>query len=369
MKANIFLSTPTFTGEETRYVEAAFKNGIIGNSGENLDAFEQQIQQNLKGKTAVLATSSGTAAIHLALQLLEVGPQDEVLCQSNTFIASANPILYQQATPVFIDSENDTWNMCPIALEQAILDRIKKYRKPKAILYVHLYGMPANTEAICALAEKYEIPVIEDAAEALGSSYQGKMCGTIGALSVLSFNSNKIITTAGGGALISRQQSYIKQALFLSTQAKDKAPYYQHSTTGYNYRMSNVNAGIGRAQIKKLSHFITKRRAINANYKTHLSDLITFQTEPNTDYFSNYWLTAGLLNQDPIRVIEKLAKKNIEARPLWKPMHLQPVFKDALFYGNGKSEQLFKSGICLPSSPNLKPEQQAYIIDTLRTVL
>lgn len=371
MNSKIWLSSPTFTGEETTYIQEAFNQGIIGNTGENLDVFESEIKTQLSESREVLATSSGTAAIHLALQLLEVNENDEVLCQSNTFIATANPITYQKATPIFIDSEKETWNMSPDFLEQAIKERLKVNKKPKAIIYVHLYGMPAKALEIKKIANKYEIPLIEDAAEAFGSQIEGRSCGTLGDISILSFNSNKIITTSGGGALIVNSKELKDKAFFLATQAKDKAPYYQHSKIGYNYRMSNVNAGIGRAQIKALSNFIEKRRAINAYYKKELCKVseIVFHKEPNTTYLSNYWLTACQINSDPLTVIEALNSNNIEARSLWKPLHLQPIYKSCLFYGDGTSEELFNSGICLPSSSTLTKETQKKIIKTLTTIL
>ena len=370
MKSKIWLSSPTFTGEETNYIKEAFNLGMIGNSGENLEAFESQIAFKLNDSLEVLATSSGTAAIHLALQLLGVSENDEVLCQSNTFIATANPILYQKAIPVFIDSEKETWNMNPYFLEQAIKDRIKHNKKPKAIIFVHLYGMPAKVSEILSIAKKYDIPVIEDAAEAFGSQIEGKYCGTFGNIAILSFNSNKIITTSGGGALILKNKNLKDTAFFLSTQAKDTAPFYQHSQIGYNYRMSNVNAGIGRAQIKAIDSFVNQRRKINSLYKeAFANENIIFQTEPSLSYFSNFWLTACLINKNPLEVINELSHKNIEARPLWKPLHLQPLFKNVKFYGDGTSEELFKSGICLPSSVSLTMENQNKIIKTLKTIL
>lgn len=371
MNSKIWLSSPAFTGEETTYIQEAFDQGIIGNSGENLDVFESEIKTQFSESREVLATSSGTAAIHLALQLLGVKENDEVLCQSNTFIATANPIRYQKATPIFIDSEKETWNMSPDFLEQAIKERLKVNKKPKAIIYVHLYGMPAKALEIKKIASKYEIPLIEDAAEAFGSQVEGRSCGTLGDISILSFNSNKIITTSGGGALIVNSKELRDKAFFLATQAKDKAPYYQHSQIGYNYRMSNVNAGIGRAQIKALSSFIEKRRAINTYYKKELSKVteIIFHEEPNATYLSNYWLTACQIKKDPLAVIEELNKNNIEARSLWKPLHLQPIYKSSLFFGDGTSERLFNSGICLPSSSTLTKEAQERIIKTLTTIL
>jgi dTDP-4-amino-4,6-dideoxygalactose transaminase len=307
---------------------------------------------------------SGTAALHLALLQLGVGTGDEVICQSFTFAASANPIKYVGAMPVFIDSESDSWNMDPDLLEQAIVDRIAVTgKKPKAILPVHLYGMPANMEAILEIALRYEIPVLEDAAEALGSSFDGQYCGTFGEFACLSFNGNKIITTSGGGALVCNTQAQAHKTMFYATQARDKAPHYQHSEIGYNYRLSNVCAGIGRGQMMVLDEHVARRREINALYKSMLSDMpgISFLHEPDSRYFSNHWLTCVQIDptvtgftREELR--DAMEEENIETRPLWKPMHMQPVFADAPYYGNGVSGKLFENGLCLPSSPVLSNE-------------
>jgi dTDP-4-amino-4,6-dideoxygalactose transaminase len=313
--------------------------------------------------------------LHLALILLNIQTGDEVICQSMTFSASANPIRYQQGVPVFIDSESDTWNMNPELLEEAIKDRIAKGKKPKAIIPVHLYGMPSRMEAIMGIAEKYEIPVVEDAAEALGSSVKGKKCGTFGTFGILSFNGNKIITTSGGGALVSKNAHLIKQATFLATQARDPAPHYQHSQIGYNYRMSNICAGIGRGQMEVLPERIEQRRKNFAFYKEYLSELpgLSFAEEPE-GFFSNRWLTtilidskeSGGVTREDVRL--ELEKENIESRPLWKPMHLQPVFKEFPYYGGKVSERLFENGLCLPSGSNLKEEELRRVLKCIEGV-
>ena len=346
---------------EFSFVKEAFDTNWIAPLGPNVDGFEQDIAAFLGHSVHVAALSSGTAALHLALILLGVKQGDEVLCQSMTFSASANPIVYQGATPVFVDSEAQTWNMSPEFLEQAIQHRIQNGTKPKAIIVVHLYGMPADMDRIMAVADKYEIPVIEDAAEALGSTYKGRPAGTFGAMSILSFNGNKIITTSGGGALVSANEALIKQSRFLATQARDAAPHYQHSHIGYNYRLSNVCAGIGRGQMEVLPLRVRQRRRNFELYSEAFSTLpeVQLQEEPNQDYCSNRWLSTVLIddtseanvNREDIRL--SLESKNIEARPLWKPMHLQPVFADAPFYGDGTCERLFEKGLCLPSGSNL----------------
>ena len=360
MANKIWLSSPHMGGKEEVYVKEAFDTNWIAPLGPHVDGFENDLC-NFTGVKAAAALSSGTAAIHLALILLGVKAGDEVICQSFTFSASANPVVYQGATPVFVDSETHTWNMCPLHLRWAIEDRISKGKKPKAIIPVHLYGMPAKMEEIINIATEFNIPIIEDAAEAIGSSINNKACGSFGELGVLSFNGNKIITTSGGGALIAYNENYIKQARFLATQARDAAPHYQHSHIGYNYRMSNVCAAIGRGQMEVLQDRIAKRRSNHAYYANHLADIadITFLKEP-AGYFSNRWLTAilvdasktnGFKTREDIRLA--LEKENIESRPLWKPMHLQPVFAHAPFYGDGTSEKLFNDGLCLPSGSNL----------------
>lgn len=373
--SKIWLSSPHMGTQEQVFVQAAFDTNWIAPLGPHVDGFEADLCAFTGAKHAA-ALSSGTAALHLGLILLDVQAGDLVLCQSMTFSASANPIVYQGATPVFIDSEPDTWNMDPIALEAAIKDRIAKGKKPKAIIPVHLYGMPAKMNEILHIARTYEIPVLEDAAEALGSTYHGIPCGTLGDLGVLSFNGNKIITTSSGGALIGNDAAMIQQSRFLSTQARDQAPHYQHSHIGYNYRMSNVLAGIGRGQMIVLPERVAQRRS---NYERYLALLgkvpgIQFVPEPN-GFFSNRWLTTilvdpaltGGLTRETIRL--KLEEHNIESRPLWKPMHLQPVFADCPFYGDGTAERLFENGLCLPSGSNLSVDDFERIDETLHEIL
>jgi len=308
---------------------------------------------------------------------LGVGYGDEVICQSFTFTASANPITYLGAKPVFVDSETDTWNMSPEFLEIAINERIKKTgKKPKAIIAVHLYGMPAKMDEILAISKKYEIPVLEDAAEALGSEYKGQKCGTFGEFACLSFNGNKIITTSGGGALVCSTEQQTQKTMFYATQARDNAPHYQHSEIGYNYRMSNICAGIGRGQMEVLPSRIEQRRKNNQFYRKNLSDIqgITFQTEPNSDFFSNYWLTSIVVNPEKTGGVTRenlrlaLELENIEARPLWKPMHLQPVFADCPFYGDGTSEKLFENGLCIPSGSILTENDLNKVVEVIKKV-
>lgn len=359
MNEKIWLSSPHMGGKEEVYVKEAFDTNWIAPLGPHVDGFEKDLAA-FTGSKNVAALSSGTAAIHLALIMLGVKAGDEVLCQSFTFSASANPIVYQGAVPVFIDSENETWNMSPVHLRTAITDRIEKGRKPKAIIPVHLYGMPGRMEEIMSIANEYQVPVIEDAAEALGSTINGKACGTFGDMGILSFNGNKIITTSGGGALISNTESYISKARFLATQARDAAPHYQHSHIGYNYRMSNVCAAIGRGQVEVLNNRVQQRRANYFFYYDALKELpgVSFLQEP-AGSFSNRWLTtimvdpqqSGGITRETIRLA--LEKENIESRPLWKPMHLQPIFEQYPFYGDGSSEKLFEQGLCLPSGSNL----------------
>lgn len=357
----IWLSSPHMGGTEQRYVNEAFATNWIAPLGPNVNNFETDLENYLNQDVFVGALSSGTAALHLGLILLDVKPGDEVICQSMTFSASANPIAYLGATPVFIDSESDTWNMCPIALEEAVKDRIAKGKKPKVIIPVHLYGMPAKMDAIRAIANQYEIPILEDSAEALGSSYKNQKCGTFGDLAALSFNGNKIITTSGGGAMVTQTKALKDKAVFLSTQARDNAPHYQHSEIGYNYRMSNICAGIGRGQMEVLDQHVNLRRANHQFYLDVFSkiDEVEVFTEPNSDYYSNHWLSAILLASYEQREALRLAfeVENIETRPLWKPMHLQPVFQSAPYYGTTVSESLFERGLCLPSGSNLKAEE------------
>ena len=372
MNSKIWLSSPHMGGTEEKFVKEAFDSNWVAPLGPNVTGFENDLQDYLEVEN-VAALSSGTAALHLALILLDVQPGDEVICQSMTFSASANPIAYLGATPVFVDSESDTWNMSPEHLEIAIKDRIKKGKKPKAIIPVHLYGMPAKMDEIMAIANAYEIPIIEDAAEALGSSINGKRCGTYGEMGVLSFNGNKIITTSGGGALVSKTKEQKEKAVFLATQARDSAPHYQHSHIGYNYRMSNIVAGIGRGQMEVLDERIKQRRSNFEMYKAAFSEnpKIKFQ-EYDSDFFSNRWLTAILIDPakgngiDREKVRLSLEKENIESRPLWKPMHQQPVFEKYPFYGDGTSDKLFENGLCLPSGSNLKKDDLERVIKALK---
>ncbi len=380
----IYLSPPHMSGNELSYIHDAFAKNWIAPLGENVDGFERDLQ-DYTGRNCAAVVTSGTAAIHLGLILCGVKPGDEVICQSLTFAASANPIRYQGATPVFVDSETQTWNMDPELLEQAILDRKKQGKKPKAIILVHLYGMPAKVERVLKIAQRHKIPVIEDAAEALGSSINEEKCGRFGDFSVLSFNGNKIITTSGGGALLSDDRELIEKARFLATQARDDAPHYQHSQLGYNYRMSNIVAGIGRGQMKVLDKYIRSRRANHNFYfeklgrtwfntQQHSPTGIYFLKEPD-GYFSNRWLTTILINPDETGEITrgdirlKLKEQNIESRPIWKPMHLQPLYKDYPYYGHGVSDMLFEFGLCLPSGSNLSEAELERVTSTIKKAL
>ena len=374
MKPRIWLSLAHMSGREQEFIQEAFDTNWVVPLGPNVNAFEKKLRDFLieNGKLKVenegkqvVALSAGTAALHLGLILLGVEEEDEVICQSFTFSASANPIVYQGATPVFVDSEKDTWNMDPVLLEMAIKDRLAKTGKlPKAIIPVHLYGMPVKMEEVIDVANRYGIPVLEDSAEALGSEYKGKKCGTFGEYGVLSFNGNKMITTSGGGALICPSEAKAKRALFYATQAREQAPHYQHEKIGYNYRMSNICAGIGRGQMFVLDEHVARRREIHDLYVKLLAEVKGGKVmclPEGGEFNSNYWLTcstvepeeAGFTRED-VRLA--LDEDNIESRPLWKPMHLQPVFKNAPFYGNGTSERLFEIGLCLPSGPMLTDE-------------
>lgn len=376
MQNKIWLSSPHMGGNEQKYVQEAFDTNWIAPLGPNVNGFEKDLEEYLGNDSKVACLSSGTAALHLALVLADVKLNDEVLCQSMTFSASANPITYQGAKPVFVDSELDTWNMCPIHLENAIKEGISKGNKPKAIIIVHLYGMPAKMDEISAIAKKYEIVLIEDAAEALGSTYKGQKCGTFGDYGVLSFNGNKIITTSGGGALVCKTEESKQKAIFLATQARDNAPHYQHSEIGFNYRMSNVLAGIGRGQMEVLDKHIGLRREMNQFYREIFKNIegIDVFVEPSTDYFSNHWLSCITIDEQKtgfsseyIRL--KLLGDNIESRPLWKPMHLQPVFKSSMYFGNLVSEKLFNNGLCLPSGSNLTSKEREQIKESISLVL
>lgn len=358
--SKIWLSSPHMGGTEQDYVNEAFNENWIAPLGPNVNAFEIQLEKYLNPNRPVASLSSGTAALHLALVQLGITQGDEVLCQSFTFSASANPIIYQGAQPIFIDSETKTWNMCPQALEEAIKDRIADYKKPKAIIAVHLYGMPYQVEEIHGIAEAYDIPVIEDAAEALGSKYRTKSCGTFGKFAALSFNGNKIITTSGGGALVCQTPTEKQETVKLATQSRDHAPHYQHSQLGYNYRMSNICAGIGRGQMEVLDQHIGLRRDMHDFYKELFKNIdgVKVFEEPNGDYFSNHWLSAIIINPEITGFTREdlrlhLLDHNIESRPLWKPMHLQPYFKECLYFGNKIAETLFDQGLCLPSGSNL----------------
>jgi len=375
MKPKIWLSSPHMGGTEEQFVKEAFDTNWIAPLGPNVNGFEQDLELFLNDNCHVAALSSGTAGLHLALVLLGVKAGDEVICQSMTFSATANPITYVGALPVFVDSEKDTWNISPALLEDAVKDRIAKGKKPKAIIPVHLYGMPAKMGEIMEVAQRYGIAVIEDAAEALGSSINGKKCGTFGDIGILSFNGNKIITTSGGGALVSHNAQMPKDARFLSTQARDEAPHYQHSQVGYNYRMSNLCAGVGRGQMEVLAKRISQRRSVYDQYYALLNGKkgISFVEEP-VEYFSNRWLSTILIDpakagfsREDLRLA--LDKENIESRPLWKPMHLQPVFAGCAYYGDGTSEQLFNNGLCLPSGSNLSGDDLKRVFDVINNVM
>ena len=374
MKSRIWLSLAHMGGREQEFIREAFDTNWVVPLGPNVDAFEKALAAYLREDKHVVALSAGTAALHLGLILLGAGVGDEVICQSFTFSASANPIMYQGAKPVFVDSEASTWNMDPVLLEEAIKDRLRKTGKlPKAIIPVHLYGMPARLDRICEIAGRYGIPVLEDAAEALGSEFKGRKCGTFGELAALSFNGNKMVTTSGGGALVCRSEEEAGQVKFYATQARDAAPHYQHSHIGYNYRMSNICAGIGRGQMFVLEEHVARRRAIHALYTSLLKDIpgISVLQNPSSDFDSNFWLTC--ITVDPLmagctreNIRLALDADNIESRPLWKPMHLQPVFAEAPFYGNGTSEHLFDIGLCLPSGPTLTDEDIRRVAGVIR---
>jgi dTDP-4-amino-4,6-dideoxygalactose transaminase len=368
--SKIWLSSPHMGGNEQLFVNEAFATNWVAPLGPNVTGFEEDLASYIGQNSHVAALSSGTAAIHLGLILLGVKAGDEVICQSFTFSASANPIMYQGATPIFIDSETETWNICPIALEEAIVDRIAKGKKPKAIIAVHLYGMPYKIDEVSAISKKYEIPVLEDSAEALGSSYKKQKCGTFGDIGVLSFNGNKIITTSGGGALVANTKETKDKAVFLATQSRDNAPHYQHSEVGYNYRMSNICAGIGRGQMQVLDKHVNHRREMHQLYVDAFANIdgVTVFSEPNADFYSNYWLSSIIIDaqktngktREDFRLA--LEKANIESRPLWKPMHLQPIFKTYPYYGSTVAEELFKNGLCLPSGSNLTSDEKNRII-------
>ncbi|WP_127846784.1 DegT/DnrJ/EryC1/StrS family aminotransferase [Psychroflexus aestuariivivens] len=374
--SKIWLSSPHMGGKEQDFVNSAFAENWIAPLGPNVNGFEKDLVNYINQDKHIAVLSSGTAAIHLALVKLGVQSGDEVICQSFTFCGSSNPIVYQGAKPIFVDSEPSTWNMCPKALKEAIEDRISKGKKPKAIIPVHLYGMPYLVDEIHAVASKYEIPIIEDAAESLGSTYKNKSCGTFGAYSALSFNGNKIITTSGGGALVCPTESDKQKIVYYSTQARDNAPHYQHSEIGFNYRMSNISAGIGRGQMLVLDKHVALRRKMHDFYVSIFKDIkgVKVLTEPNENFKSNHWLSAITINPEQTNGISRedlrlhLEKYNIESRPLWKPMHMQPVFENTPFYGGKVAEKLFEQGLCLPSGSNLTDEDRERIKQGIREV-
>lgn len=365
----ILLSPPHMGGTELTYIAQAFQDNWIAPAGPHIDLFENRLVDFLDQKSQVVALNSGTAAIHLGLQLLGVQKGDVVLCQSLTFIASVNPVLYLGATPVFIGSEKETWNLCPIALEEAILNQLNKGIQPKAIVVVHLYGMPAKMNEIITISKKYNIPILEDAAEALGSSYTNQPCGTFGDFGVFSFNGNKVITTSGGGALLCHSEAVKKKAVFLATQAKEDAVYYEHTQVGYNYRMSNISASIGLGQLEVLSEHIQHRKQNHHFYKQLFENLsqVTIHQEPSENFISNHWLTviqlASFEQREALRL--HLEKYNIESRPVWKPMHLQPLFQDNLYFGDDLADKLCDNGLCLPSGSNLSEEDKNCIKEAI----
>jgi len=366
IKPKIWLSSPHMGGSEQKFVQEAFDTNWIAPLGANVNGFENDLENYLGQGCFVGALSSGTAGIHLGLILLGVKAGDEVICQSMTFSASANPILYLGATPIFVDSEEETWNICPIALEKAIVNRIEKGNKPKVIVTVHLYGVPYKIDEVHAIANKYDILILEDSAEAVGSSYKGQKCGTFGEIGVLSFNGNKVITTSGGGAIITKTKEVKDRALFFATQSRDPAVHYQHSEIGYNYRLSNICAGIGRGQMEVLDDHIDLRRKMQAFYVDLFKDIkgVSVYTTASDDYFANYWLSSILIdpkltngiNRETLRLA--LEAENIESRPLWKPMHLQPIFEKYPFYGTDVAATLFENGLCLPSGSNLTDDDR-----------
>ena len=370
MSNKIWLSSPHMGGYEQDYINEAFKTNWIAPLGPNVKGFENDLELYLNKNSYVAALSSGTAAIHLALVLLNVKTGDEVICQTKTFVASVNPVLYIGATPILVDSETKTWNMCPETLEKAIIDRIDKGKKPKAIIAINIYGMPYNVDAIHNIAHKYDIAVIEDSAEALGSKYNNEYCGTFGDLSILSFNGNKIITTSGGGALVARDNKTKEKAVFLATQAKDPGLDYNHSQLGFNYRISNISAGIGRGQMHVLEDRIKARRQNFDFYYRNLKQIkkIEFLKEPE-GYFSNRWLTCILVDNSNMKIelIKKLNDEDIDARPSWKPMHQQPLFNNYPKYLNGVADDLFDRGICLPSGSNLTTKELNKVINIIKS--
>jgi dTDP-4-amino-4,6-dideoxygalactose transaminase len=367
----IFLSAPHLGGNEKYYIDEALDSNWIGPAGSQITEFESELSKFLDSSKNIAAVNSGTSAIHLALILAGIQKEDVILCQSFTFSATANPIIYQGAIPIFIDSESDTWNMSPDLLEEAIINQISKGKKPGAIIVVHLYGMPAKIDELKAIAEKYKIILIEDAAEALGSIFDGKKCGTFGDFGILSFNGNKIITTSAGGALITDSRALKNKAIYLGTQAREEAPHYQHSEIGFNYRMSNICAGIGRGQLEVLDNHIEKRRDMHKFYTQLFKNKseVKLLKEPSNKFYSNHWLSVILLKsfqqREDLRI--HLENGNIESRPLWKPMHMQPIFEKYEFYSKGISEDLFNRGLCLPSGSNLTDTDRSHIKNQIET--
>jgi dTDP-4-amino-4,6-dideoxygalactose transaminase len=376
-KKRIFLSSAHQSGFEKKYINTAFDDNWVTTGGPNVTGFEQDLENYLGNNSKVVALNSGTAALHLGLILLGVKEGDEVICQTMTFSASVNPIIYLGAKPIFVDSEKDSWNICPKVLEEAIIDRISRGKKPKVIIAVDLYGMPFKVNEIIAISQKYVIPILEDSAEALGSKFKNKKCGTFGDISILSFNGNKIITTSSGGALVTNNIKVKEKVVFLATQARDNAPHYQHSEVGYNYRMSNICAGIGRGQMQVLDKHISLRRVMHQFYVDLFKNIegIKVLTEPNSDYFSNHWLTTIVVDpnkthgktREHLRLL--LEKVNIESRPLWKPMHLQPIFQDFPYYGKNIAEDLFEKGLCLPSGSNTTDIEKNRIYEQIKLFL
>ncbi|MGO4821845.1 MULTISPECIES: DegT/DnrJ/EryC1/StrS family aminotransferase [unclassified Flavobacterium] len=372
----IWISTPQMGGNEMKYIQEAIDTNWVSTVGENITVFEENLENYLGAGNYVTALNSGTAAIHLGLIMLGVEAGDEVICQSLTFSASANPIMYLGATPIFIDSELHTWNLCPITLEEAIIDRINNGKKPKAIIAVHLYGMPYQVDAVRMVADKYMIPILEDSAEALGSSYKGEKCGSFGDMKILSFNGSKIITTSGGGALVCSSIALKNKALFLATQSKENAPHYQHSEIGYNYRMSNIAAGIGRAQMEVLEQHVVTRRSIHEFYTDLFANIdgVTVFCEPNKDYFSNYWLTTILVDPEVtygisrVQIMLALEVENIESRAIMKPMHLQPIFEKYPYYGGKIAQKIFFNGLCLPSGNSITKNDLLRISTTVKSL-
>ena len=377
MNKRIYLCLAHMSGKEQDFIREAFDTNWVVPLGPNVNAFEEELKHFIGENKEVVALSAGTAAIHLALIQLGVQAGDEVICQSFTFCASANPVTYLGATPVFVDSEEDTWNMDPVLLERAIKDRINKTgRKPKAVIPVHLYGMPAKIDEICSVSTKYDIPVLEDAAEALGSEYKGRKCGTFGRFGALSFNGNKMITTSGGGALIVADEDTKKETMFYATQARAPFPYYQHEKIGYNYRMSNICAVIGRGQMTVLNEHIEHHRHVHALYEKAFAAIegITLKSNPDKCFNANYWLSTILIDPEKTgtdyeKVRVALDQKGIETRPLWKPMHLQPVYKNNPCYVNGVSEKLFNQGLCIPAGPWVTDKDVAYIVKQIKDVV